>query len=193
MDTAMASRWASLEAKCLCVEACGHENVQQEGALGALPWGYGVDAPCVVGTNKARQHQSQDASNLLTPNLRLQNDHFYPIVVEGGLPCPQAQAGAASTGVVGTPVPVCTVDKEAVQVHGQQPLSPQLPTLNKFVIMAVPPPAPNAGAGLPAAPGQVGAANKLCMKLLLRHSALSPTLQRWGWGSPLLLMRPTLL
>jgi hypothetical protein len=167
--------------------------VHQEGARGALPWEYGVDAPCVAGTNKARQRQSQDASNLLAPNLRSQNDHFYSIVVEGGLPCPQAQAGAARTGAVGAPVPVCTVDKKAVQVHGQQPLSLQLPTLNKFVTMAVPPPDPNAGAGLPAALGQVGAANKLCMKLLLRHSALSPTLQRQGWGSPSLLMRPTLL
>jgi hypothetical protein len=163
------------------------------GSSGSLPWGYGIDALRVAGTNGERQRQNQDASNLLAPNLRSQNDHFFPIVVEGGLPCPQAQAGAACTGAVGTPVPVCTVDRGAVQVHGQQLLSPQLPTLNKFVTMAVPPPAPNAGAGLPAAPGQVGAANKLCIKLLLRHSALSPTLQHQGWGSPSLLMRPTLL
>ncbi len=163
------------------------------GSSGSLPWGYGVDAPHVAGTNKAHQRQNQDASNLLAPNLRLQNDRFFPIVVEGGPPCPQAQAGAACTGVVGTPVPVCMVDRGAIQVHGQQPLSPQLPTLNKFVTMAVPPLAPNAGAGLPAAPGQVGAANKPRMKLLLWHSDLSPMLQHRGWGSPSLLMRPMLL
>ncbi len=63
-----------------------------------------------------------------------------------------------------TLVPVCTVDCGAVQAQGQQPLPPQLPTLDKFVAMAVPPPAPNAGAGLPAAPGQVAAANNAARK-----------------------------
>ncbi len=61
MDTAKASKWTSLEAKCLYIEACGHKNVHQEKALGAVPRGYGIDAPCVAGTNKACQRQSQDA------------------------------------------------------------------------------------------------------------------------------------
>jgi hypothetical protein len=40
-----------------------------------------------------------------------------------------------------------------VQVQPQLPL--QLPTLGKFAAMAVPPPAPNAGAALPAARSHV--------------------------------------
>jgi hypothetical protein len=170
MDMAEASRRASLEAKRLRVEVHERKNVRQEGALGALHWGYGVDAPRVAGANKARQRQNQDASNLLVQNPRLQNNHFRPIVAEGGPPCPQAQAGAAHTGSVVTPIPIRTVDggavhcPAAVRVQGQQQLPPQLPTLNKFATMPMPPPAPNAGAGLPAAPGQAGAANNAACK-----------------------------
>ncbi len=86
---------------------------------------------------------NQDACHLLTQNPRLQNDHFHPIVVEGGPPRPQAQAGAAHTGVVVTPIPVRTVDKGAVQrpaavlVQGQQQLPLQPPTLNEYAAMAV--------------------------------------------------------
>jgi hypothetical protein len=161
IDTAEASRRASLEAKHLCVEARGHKNLRQEGALDALPWGYSIDAPCVAGADEACQRQNQDASSLLVQNPRSQNNHFHPIMVVGGPPCHQAQAGAGRTGMAVTPVPVRMVDGGAVRVQGQQPLRPQLPTLNKFVAMAVPPPAPNAGAGLSAAPGQAGAANNL--------------------------------
>ncbi len=89
---------------------CGHENVHQEVALGAPSWGYGIDAPHVAGANEARQCQNQDASNPLAQNSRLQNDHICPIVVESGPSCPQAQAEAAHTGAVVTPVPVHMVD-----------------------------------------------------------------------------------
>ncbi len=90
MHTAEASRRASLEAERLRAEARGRENIRQEGALGALPWGYSVDAPRVAGTEEARQRQNQDASSLLAQNPMSQNDHFRPIVVGGGPPCPQA-------------------------------------------------------------------------------------------------------
>jgi hypothetical protein len=107
MDTAKALRRASLEAEHHRVEVRWQKNIRQERALGALPWGYCIDAPRVDGADKVRQRQNQDASSLLTQNPKLQNDHFCPIVVEGGPPCPQAQAGAARTGTVATPVPVC--------------------------------------------------------------------------------------
>ncbi len=96
-----------------------------------------------------------------------------------------------------TPVPVYTADKEAVhqpaaviQVEEQQVAPLQLPKLKEFAAMAVSLPAPNAGAGLPAAPGQAGAANNVHMKLLFWHSALLPMLQQQGGEHPLLLMRP---
>jgi hypothetical protein len=46
----------------------------------------------------------------------------------------------------------------------QQAAPLQLPMLKEFAAMAMPPPAPNAGAGLPAASGQAGAANNAAHK-----------------------------
>jgi hypothetical protein len=161
MDTAEALtlRRASLEAEHLRIEARGRKNVHQEGAMGTLPRGYGIDALRVAWADKAYHRQNQDASSLLTQNPRLQNNHFRPIVVESGPPRPHAHAGVGRTGTVMTPLPVCTEDGGDIRVQGQQALPPQLPTLNEFVAAAVPPPDPNAGAGLPAAPGEGGAAN----------------------------------
>ncbi len=68
--------------------------------------------------------------------------------------------------MVVTPIPVCTVDEGAIhqpttifQIKEQQAVPPQLPSLEEFAAMDMPPPAPNAGAGLSAAPGHAGAAN----------------------------------
>ncbi len=162
-----------------------HVGMRTCAKRGALPRGFGVDAPRVAGADKVCQRQNQDASNILAQNWRLQNDHFCPILVEGGPLCPQAQAVAAHTGAVVTPVPVRTVDGGAIQVQGQQPLPPQLPTLNKFVTMAVPPPASNAGAGLPAAPGQVGAANNAVRKAAVAAQHFVSNAATAGVGQPI--------
>jgi hypothetical protein len=164
----------------------GVRTFAKRGALGALPWGYGIDAPRVAGANEAPQRQNQDASSLLAHNRRSQNDHFRPIVVQGGLSHPQAQAGAARTGTIVTPVPVRTVDGGAIRVQGQQPLPPQLPTLNEFVAMAVPPPAPNAGAGLPAAPGQAGAANNAVREAAVVVQCFVANAATAGVGQPII-------
>jgi hypothetical protein len=185
MDTAKALRRASLEAKRLRVEARGRKNVHQEGALAALPQGYGVDAPHVAGSNEMHQLQNQDASSLLAQNPRLQNNHFHPIVVEGGPPHPQAQAGAARTGTVVTPVPVRTVNGGAIQAQGQMPQPLQVPTVDKFVAMAVPPPAPNAGAELPAAPGQAGTANNVACKVAVAAQRFVTNAAIAGVGQPI--------
>ncbi len=87
MDTAKAARRAALDAKHLRSEAQGCKYVHQEGALGALPQGYGVNILHVAGTDKVCQCQNQDACNLLAQIPRLQNGHSPPIVVEGSLPC----------------------------------------------------------------------------------------------------------
>jgi hypothetical protein len=163
MHATKAARVYGLDAKRLRVEARGRKNVRHEGAPGALPQGYGIEALHVAGADEARWLQNQDACNLLARNPRLQNSHFCPIMVEGGPPCPRNR-------MVVTPVPVVPViaaavegailgQPTAVQVQVQPQLPPQLPTLGKFAAMAVPPPVPIAGAALPAAPGQVGSAN----------------------------------
>ncbi len=70
MHATKAARVSGLDAKRLRVEACGHENVRQEGSLGALPQGYGIKAPHVAGANEARRLQKQDACSLLACNPR---------------------------------------------------------------------------------------------------------------------------
>jgi hypothetical protein len=105
-------------------------------------------------------------------------------VVEGGPPRPQVKAGAGRTGTVVTPVPVRMVDGGAVRVQGQQPLPPQLPTLDQFVAIAVPPPAPNAGAGLPAAPGQVEAANSAAREAAVAAQRFVANAATAGVGQP---------
>ncbi len=142
--------------------------MRQKGALAALPQGYGVEAPRVAGDNEERLRRNQGACDLLAQNPRSQNNHFRPIVLAGVLPRPQAQAEAVHAGTVVTPVPVCTVEEGAIhlpasvfQLGEQQAAPPQLPTLGEFAAMAMLPLAPNAGAWLPAAPGQAGAANNV--------------------------------
>ncbi len=139
MDDAKAERRAALDAKHAHQEACQCKNVCQEGALGALPKGYGIKAPQVAGANEERLRRSQDACNLLAQNPRSQNNHFHPIVLAGIPPCPQAQARAVCTGMVVTPIPVCALEEGAVhspaavfQLEEQQAAPPQLPTLGEF-------------------------------------------------------------
>ena len=99
MDTAMAARQAAADTSHLTREEQAAENVRQEGAFGAIPQGYGVNAPHVPGANQARQRQNQVACNLLTQNLTSQNDHLQPIIPFDG-PAPPASVGK---GVV-TPI-----------------------------------------------------------------------------------------
>ncbi len=52
MDDAEAVRRAALKTECLCQEMHQCENVHQEGTLGTLPQGYGVEAPHEAGAGK---------------------------------------------------------------------------------------------------------------------------------------------
>ncbi len=108
-------------------------------------------------------------------------------MVKGGPPSPHNRTVVTPA----LPIPVFTADEGAihqpiaVQVEEQQQLPLQLPTIGEFATMNVPPPAPNAGATLPAAPGQAGAANNMARERdLFWHSASLLTLQWGGWGSP---------
>ena len=61
-------------------EARQCENDHQEGAIGMLPEGYGVDAPNVHGAPPERQRQLQDACALLAQNPSSHNDHLRPMM-----------------------------------------------------------------------------------------------------------------
>jgi hypothetical protein len=71
------------------VQARSLENDYQEGALGMLPEGIGVDAPRVRGAPPLRQQELQDACAILAQNPRSTNSHFRPVVPGGRhSPCP---------------------------------------------------------------------------------------------------------
>jgi hypothetical protein len=193
MDHAEAVRRAALNAERARQESHQRKNVCQEGALGALPQGYSVEqAPHVAGANDERLCHNQDACDLLAQNPRSQNDHFRPIVLADVPPRPQAQAGAVRAGMVVTPITVRMVEEGAnhppttvFQLGAQQAAPPQLPTLGEFTAMAVPPPAPNAGAWLPAAPGQVGAANNAAPKAAVAAQRFVANAAMAGVGAPI--------
>jgi hypothetical protein len=56
------------------------ENNYQEGALGMLPEGTGINAPQVPSAPPLCQQQLQDACAILFPNPRSSNSHFHPVV-----------------------------------------------------------------------------------------------------------------
>jgi len=66
------------------VQARSLKNDYQEGALGILPEGTGVDAPYVRGAPPSRQQELQDACAILALNPRSTNSHFRLGVVPGG-------------------------------------------------------------------------------------------------------------
>jgi len=72
------------------------ENDNQEGALGMLPEGRGVDAPHVRGAPPSRQQELQDACVILAQNPRSTNLHFCP-VVPGGHHSPRPLVSPAFT------------------------------------------------------------------------------------------------
>jgi hypothetical protein len=113
MDHAKAVRRPALDAECARQESPQRKNVCQEGALGALPQGYGAKDPCVAGANDEWLCHNQDACNLLAQNPRSQNDHFCPIVLADVPPHPQTQAGAVHAGMVVTPILASAVEEEA--------------------------------------------------------------------------------
>ena len=65
------------------VQARSLENAYQEGALGMLPEGTGVDAPHVGGVSPSHQQELQDACAILVQNPRSTNSHFHPVVPGG--------------------------------------------------------------------------------------------------------------
>jgi hypothetical protein len=93
--TARAADKDHRDANACRVEVRQHENNHQEGAVGMLPEGYGVDAPNVHGALPARQHQLQDACSFLAQNPSLRNDHLHPVMCVDPPPEDQAVACAA--------------------------------------------------------------------------------------------------
>ena len=152
------------------VQARSLENDFQEGALGMLPEGTGVDAPHVRGANPLRQQELQDACAILAQNPRSTNSHFRPVVPGGHSPRPLVSpAVAAMTGGGGrnssnlaacpsVPVVDCTAPTNVANGGVRTPfLNPQRAAGGG----AAAPPPPAAINLLPAHPGQAGAANNL--------------------------------
>ena len=79
------------------VQARSLENDYQEGALGMLPEGTGVDAPHVRGAHPLRQQELQDACAILAQNPRSTNSHFRPVVPPGGRHSPRPLVSPAFT------------------------------------------------------------------------------------------------
>ena len=77
MDAAKADCRAAQDAERLHQEAHQCANVCQEGALGALPRGYGIAAPRVAGPRRSSSTKIS-MTNLLVQNSRLQNNLFLP-------------------------------------------------------------------------------------------------------------------
>ena len=102
MVAAEAACDACLKLERIRCELHQHENDHLEGALGAIPVGYGINAPYVAGANEACQCQNQDACNLLAQNPVLQNDHLHPIVLV--VPPSPPSSAIHGAGVV-TPTP----------------------------------------------------------------------------------------
>jgi hypothetical protein len=105
----------------------------------------------------------------------------------------QAQAGAVRAETVVTPIPACVVEEgtnrppaAVFQLGAQQVASPQLPMLGEFAAMVVPPPAHNAGAWLPAAPGQAGAANNAAHKAAVAAQRFVANAATTGVGAPII-------
>jgi hypothetical protein len=74
-----AGRMAAVDAEHHRLEARVIKKLHQEGALGALYWTYGVDAPHVARESHASEYQNQDVCSLLAQNPCSQNSHVHPI------------------------------------------------------------------------------------------------------------------
>jgi len=85
------------------VQARSLENAYQEGALGMLPEGSGVDAPHVQGAPPLRQQELQDACAVLSQNPRSANSHFRPVVPDGRSPRPLVSPTFADDTGAGNP------------------------------------------------------------------------------------------
>jgi hypothetical protein len=89
--------------------------------------------------------------------------------------------------MVVTPVPVrgAVEGAAAAAIQGDEQHVPQLPTLNEFAAMPVPPLAPNARANLPAEPGQVGAANNGARARAVANQRFVANAATSGVGQPI--------
>lgn len=112
----------------------------------------------MAGANAELQCRFRQAADLLAQNPRSQNNHFGPVLPEEP-PRGGDEDGRARTVITPVPVRGAVEGAATAAVQGDEQRVPQLPTLDEFAAMPVPPLAPNAGANLPAEPGQVGAAN----------------------------------
>jgi hypothetical protein len=156
------------------VKACSLENDYQEGVLGMLPEGTGINAPHVRGVSPLRQQELQDGCAILAQNPRSINLHFHPVVPGGHSPHPLVSpavgadradnAANLATGPAVSQVDCAAPPNVANGVH-----TPVLHPLNIQRIAAggaagggeaVPPPAAN-NLVLLVHPGPAGAANNL--------------------------------
>ena len=185
MDDAEAARRAALDAERLRQEARQRQNVRQEGALGAIPQGYGVVAPRVAGANEEMQRHFQQAADLLAQNPRSQNNHFRPVVPEEP-PRGGDENGRARTVVTPVPFRGAVEGAAAAAIQRDEQRALELPTLDEFAAMPVPPLAPNAGANLPAEPGQqVGAANNGARARAIANQRFIANAATAGVGQPI--------
>ena len=192
-DTSEETRFVAAEADRARVEARATENARQEGALGALPRVYGVDAPRVPEATEARQRQNDEACNLLAANPRSQNNHARPVallepppaVPPPALPPPALPPIVAAAAVI-TPPTANTTNGPRPALLQQQPPPPQLPTLQGLAEMAVPPPAGGGHGGrLPAAPGVNGPANNRGRAVALQRQIFAANGATAGVGDPI--------
>ena len=182
-DAAENARLEAAATEAARLEARSRENVRQEGALGALPRAYGVDAPRVSGAAEAHQRQNQDACDLLAQNPTSQNNHTRPV----GMP---VLPPTAATPIVTPPTAdVTTNGDRAASTQQQQAAPPQLPTLLNLAAMAVPPSA-SAGGGtgtghLPAVPGLAGPANNRGRAVAIQQQRFAANAATAGVGAPI--------
>ena len=187
-DTSEETRLAAAVADRARVEARAIENVRQEGALGALPRAYGVDAPRVPKATEARQHQNDEACNLLAANPRSQNNHARPVALLEPPPAvpPPALPPIVAAAAVITPPTANTTNGPRPAPLQQQPPPPQLPTLQGLAAMPVPPPAGGGTGGrLPAAAGVNGPANNRGRAVALQHQIFAANGATAGVGGPI--------
>ena len=186
-DTSEETRLAAADANRARVEARACENVRQEGALGALPCAYGVDAPRVPEATEARQRQNDEACNLLAANPRSQNNHARPVALLEPPPALPPPALPHIVAAVITPPTANTTNGPRPALLQQQPPPPQLPTLQGLAEMAVPPPAGGGHGGrLPAAPGVNGPANNRGCTIALQRQIFAANGATTGVGDPII-------
>ncbi len=180
MNAGKTARRAAANAERLCLEACASKKVHQEGALGALPWTCGVDAPHVTRADEAFRCLNQDVCNLLAKNPSTQNNHAHPIAA---IAPPTAAAAPSLPSLIR--VRVITPPTDFANPAPLPTNVPKLPSLNALAVMVVPPPPAITGAGLPAAPDLGGTAKNSASAIALLCQCFAVDAAMVGVGQPI--------